>query len=212
MNLINKVINKSEGKRTLKQLAPKPASIISRTSFHSKYLLIVISLLSYLITILLTSFIVLIGQPEFSALSIGMVQGSLASWVTLIFIIFIIIAYITIYGTYTSIMYNRNTINLLIQLGATNNFVISKIIFSFTKISFTAGLTGSFTGLITIIFINPFLLQISGLLSNITDLVVVSTSSVFDQYYVFILMPLFVTIICSASSYLTVKRLIKKYY
>tara|TARA_A100000164_G_C21679799_1_gene663766 strand:- start:268 stop:597 length:330 start_codon:yes stop_codon:yes gene_type:complete len=109
-------------------------------------------------------------------------------------------------------MYNRNTINLLIQLGATNNFVISKIIFSFTKISFTAGLTGSFAGLITIIFINPFLLQISGLLSNISDLVVVSTSSVFDQYYVFILLPLFITIMCAVSSYLTVKRLIKKYY
>ena len=209
MNIINKVINKSEAKRVMKQLAPRPSSIISSTNFHSKYLFIVISLLSYLITILLTSFVILIGQPEFSALSIGMIQTSLISWVTLIFIIFIIISYIIIH---TSIIYNRNTINILIQLGASNNFVISKIVYSFTKIGLTAGLTGSFAGLITIIFINPFLLQISGLFNNISDLVVVSSNSVYAQYYIFILIPLFIIAVCSISSYVTVKRLVKKYY
>ncbi len=116
------------------------------------------------------------------------------------------------YGTHTSIIYNRNTINLLIQLGASNSFVISKIVYSFTKIGLTAGLTGSFAGLITIIFINPFLLQISGLFNNISDLVVVSTNSAYAQYYIFMLMPIFITAICSISSYLTVKRLVKKYY
>ena len=212
MNIINKVIDKSETKRVMKQLAPKPGSIISNTNFHSKYLFIVISLLSYLITILLTSFVILIGQPEFSALSIGMIQTSIISWVTLILIIFAIIAYIIMYGTHTSIIYNRNTINLLIQLGASNNFVISKIMYTFTKIGLTAGLTGSFAGLITIIFINPFLLQISGLFNNITDVVVVSTNSVYAQYYIFMLMPLFIIVICAISSYLTVKRLVRKYY
>lgn len=212
MNIINKVIDKSEARRAMKQLAPRPGSIISSTNFHSKYLFIVISLLSYLITTLLTSFVILIGQPEFSTLSIGMVQASLISWILLIFIIFVIIAYIIIYGTHTSIIYNRNTINLLIQLGATNNFVINKIVFSFTKIGFTAGLTGSFAGLITIIFINPFLLQISGLLNNISDLVVVSTSSIYAQYYIYIVVPLFIITICAVSSYLTVKRLVNKYY
>ena len=107
MNIINKVIDKSEAKRVMKQLAPRPSSIISSTNFHSKYLFIVISLLSYLITILLTSFVILIGQPEFSALSISMIQTSLISWVTLIFIIFIIISYIIMYGTHTSIIYNN---------------------------------------------------------------------------------------------------------
>ena len=116
------------------------------------------------------------------------------------------------YGTHTSIIYNRNTINLLMQLGASNSFVISKIVYSFTKIGLTAGLTGSFAGLITIIFINPFLLQISGLFNNISDLVVVSTNSAYAQYYIFMLMPIFITVICSISSYLTVKRLVKKYY
>ena len=212
MNIINKVINKSEAKRVMKQLAPRPSSIISSTNFHSKYLFIVISLLSYLITILLTSFVILIGQPEFSALSIGMIQTSLISWVTLIFIIFIIISYIIMYGTHTSIIYNKNTINLLIQLGASNNFVISKIVYSFTKIGLTAGLTGSFAGLITIIFINPFLLQISRLFNNISDLVVVSSNSVYAQYYIFMLIPLFIVVACSISSYVTVKRLVKKYY
>ena len=127
-------------------------------------------------------------------------------------IIFIIISYIIMYGTHTSIIYNRNTINILIQLGASNNFVISKIVYSFTKIGLTAGLTGSFTGLITIIFINPFLLQISGLFNNISDLVEVSSNSVYAQYYIFMLIPLFIIAVCSISSYVTVKRLVKKYY
>ncbi len=212
MNIINKVINKSEEKRTIKQLAPRPSSIIPSTNFHSKYLLIVVSLLSYLITILLSSFVVLIGQPEFSALSIVMIQVSLVSWIMLILIIFVIIAYIMVFGTHTAILHNRDTINLLIQLGASNNFVISKIVLSFLKVSLTAGVVGSCAGFITIIFINPFLLQIGGLLNNISDVVVVSTNPVYEQYYIFILVPMLIIIICAASSYFTVRRLVNGYY
>ena len=125
MTLLNKVLNQSMERKKIKKLAPKPADIISNDAFYNRYLLIMITLLCYLKSILLSSYLILIKNPEFLELSISIIQASQLAWGFLILLVLIIIAYIITYGTHTSIMYNTNTINLLTLIGASNNFIIN---------------------------------------------------------------------------------------
>ncbi|MDG2187943.1 MAG: hypothetical protein P8K09_06745 [Hyphomicrobiales bacterium] len=211
MNLLNKVLNQSEEKKRIKQLAPKPANIISHDAFYNRYLLIMITLLCYLKSILLSSFLILMKNPEFSQLSMSLIQISLISWCFLILLILIIIAYIITYGTHTSIMYNRNTINLLMLIGASNNFIIKRVIFSFAKIGILAGLMGSLLGFLTILTMYPFLSQINSLINDISNNVMVYDVSIFDDFTIFFAIPLFSFFICVVSSYFTIKKIIKNY-
>ena len=130
MTLLNKVLNQSMERKQIKQLAPKPADIISNDAIYNRYLLIMITLLCYLKSILLSSYLILIKNPEFLELSISVIQASQVAWGFLILLVLIIIAYIITYGTHTSIMYNTNTINLLTLIGASNNFIIKSMTFN----------------------------------------------------------------------------------
>ena len=121
MNILNKVLESSE-KKSIRQLAPKPSAIIPDNTLHNRYLFIMITLLCYLKSILLTSYILIIGSPEFSELSINFLQIGLFSWVFIAILILLIISFIIIYGTHTSIIYNNNILILLNLL----NLLISK--------------------------------------------------------------------------------------
>lgn len=211
MTLLNKVLNQSMERKQIKQLAPKPADIISNDAFYNRYLLIMITLLCYLKSILLSSYLILIKNPEFLELSISVIQASQVAWGFLILLVLIIIAYIITYGTHTSIMYNTNTINLLTLIGASNNFIIKRVIFSFAKIGILAGLVGSSMGLLTILVMYPFLRQISILFNDTISNDFIYDTSILNDFAVFLSIPIFCFLICIISSYLTVRKIIKNY-
>ena len=210
MNILNTLL-KSSQKKSIRQLAPKPSAIIPDNTLHRKYLFIMITLLCYLKSILLTSFILIIGSPEFSQLSINLVQIGLLSWVFIASLILLIIAFIIIYGTHTSIIYNNNTINLLIHLGASNSFIIKRIVFSFLKIGLLSGIIGSVLGFVTFFIMDPFLLQISRLINNESQMVVITNTSTSFGYIILFSLPILSMCACTLSSYLTVRKLIQKY-
>jgi len=210
MNILNTLLKSSE-KKSIRQLAPKPSAIIPDNTLHRKYLFIMITLLCYLKSILLTSFILIIGSPEFSQLSINLVQIGLLSWVFIASLILLIIAFIIIYGTHTSIIYNNNTINLLIHLGASNSFIIKRIVFSFLKIGLLSGIIGSVLGFVTFFIMDPFLLQISRLINNESQMVVITNTSTSFGYIILFSLPILSMCACTLSSYLTVRKLIQKY-
>ena len=199
MTLLNKVLNQSMERKQIKQLAPKPADIISNDAIYNRYLLIMITLLCYLKSILLSSYLILIKNPEFLELSISIIQASQLAWGFLILLILIIIAY------------NANTINLLTLIGASNNFIIKRVIFSFAKIGILAGLVGSFMGLLTILVMYPFLRQISILFSDNISNDFSYDTLILNDFAVFLLIPIFCFLICIISSYLTVRKIIKNY-
>lgn len=210
MNILNKVLESSE-KKSIRQLAPKPSAIIPDNTLHNRYLFIMITLLCYLKSILLTSYILIIGSPEFSELSINLLQIGLLSWLFVASLILLIISFIIIYGTHTSIIYNNNIINLLIHLGASNSFVIKRIVFSFLKIGLLSGIIGSFLGFITFFIMNPFLLQISRLMNNQSQMVIITNTSTSFEYILLFSIPILSMFACTLSSYLTVRKLIRKY-
>jgi len=210
MNILNKVLESSE-KKSIRQLAPKPSAIIPDNTLHNRYLFIMITLICYLKSILLTSYILIIGSPEFSELSINLLQIGLLSWVFIASLILLIISFIIIYGTHTSIIYNNNTINLLIHLGASNSFVIKRIVFSFLKIGLLSGIIGSVLGFITFFIMNPFLLQISRLMNNQSQVVIITNTSTSFEYILLFAIPILSMFACTLSSYLTVRKLIRKY-
>ncbi len=210
MNILNTVLKSSE-KKSIRQLAPKPSAIIPDNTHHNRYLFIMITLLCYLKSIILTSLVIIIGSPEFSELSINIVQIGLLSWIFIAGLILAIISFIIIYGTHTSIIYNKNTINLIIHLGASNSFVIKRIVFTFLKIGLFSGIIGSFLGFITFLIMNPFLLQISRLLNNLSQIVVVTNGSSSFEYIILLSIPTLSMFASTLSSYLTIRKLIRKY-
>ncbi|MBL6623772.1 MAG: hypothetical protein ISQ22_01700 [Rhizobiales bacterium] len=210
MNILNTVLNSSE-KKSIRQLAPKPSAIIPDNTLHNRYLFIMIILLCYLKSIILTSLVSMIGSPEFSALSINLVQIGLLSWIFIAGLILAIISFIIIYGTHTSIIYNKNTINLLIHLGASNSFIIQRIVFTFLKIGLLSGIFGSVLGFVTFLIMNPFLLQIGRLLNDLSQIVEITNRSSSLQYIILLSIPILSMSASTLSSYLTVRKLIRKY-
>jgi len=210
MNILNTVLNSSE-KKSIRQLAPKPSAIIPDNTLHNQYLFIMIILLCYLKSIILTSLVSMIGSPEFSALSINLVQIGLLSWIFIAGLILAIISFIIIYGTHTSIIYNKNTINLLIHLGASNSFIIQRIVFTFLKIGLLSGIFGSVLGFVTFLIMNPFLLQIGRLLNDLSQIVEITNRSSSLQYIILLSIPILSMSASTLSSYLTVRKLIRKY-
>jgi len=170
-----------------------------------------IILLCYLKSIILTSLVSMIGSPEFSALSINLVQIGLLSWIFIAGLILAIISFIIIYGTHTSIIYNKNTINLLIHLGASNSFIIQRIVFTFLKIGLLSGIFGSVLGFVTFLIMNPFLLQIGRLLNDLSQIVEITNRSSSLQYIILLSIPILSMSASTLSSYLTVRKLIRKY-
>ncbi len=210
MNILNTALKSSE-KKSIRQLAPKPSVIIPHNTLHNRYLFIMITLLCYLKSIILTSLVSMIGSPEFSALSINLVQIGLLFWIFIAGLILAIISFIIIYGTHTSIIYNKNTINLLIHLGASNSFIIKRIVFTFLKIGLLSGIIGSVLGFVTFLIMNPFLLQISRLLNDLSQIVEITNRSSSLQYIILLSIPVLSMFASTLSSYLTVIKLIRKY-
>ena len=59
MKILDKVLKNSTTNKKIKKLAPKPSNIIPENSLFNRHLLIMITLLSYLQSIILSSFIII---------------------------------------------------------------------------------------------------------------------------------------------------------
>ena len=211
MKILDKVLKNSTTNKKIKKLAPKPSNIIPQNSLFNRHLLIMITLLSYLQSIILSSFIIIMKNPEFSQLSMNLLQISILSLFFILSLIVLIITYIIIQATHTTILNNNSTVSLLILLGASNNFIIKRIVYTFTKTGLLGGLFGTLLSFLTVVLMSPFLNQLNSLLNEMTSSVVIVNYEIYQDIILFLWIPLFIGIICAGVSYFTSSKIIKEY-
>ncbi|MDB4831911.1 hypothetical protein OAH28_04435 [Hyphomicrobiales bacterium] len=202
---------KSLNKGRIRSLAPKPSKLIPNDGIAGKYLLIIISLMCFTISLLLCAIILINNTISASQISINLLQTFNIISTLIVILISAAICSVIIFATNAALTSNKEVVQVLNLMGASRNFIAYQIQIKFFNLSILGGIIGCFLTLLTVFAINPFYSQLFNMIYNYdTDIIVINFLNFQVYEYLFILIvPLLSGLIGLVSSRIAIINILK---
>jgi hypothetical protein len=202
---------KSLNKDRIRSLAPRPSKLIPNDGVAGKYLLIIISVMCYTISLLLCTISLINNTITSSQISISLLQTFNIISPLIIILISIAICSVVVFATNAALAGNKEIIQVLNLMGASRNFIAYQIQIKFINISILGGVVGCILTALTIFLINPLYNQLFNMVYKYeTDIVIINFSNFQIYEYLFILIvPLLSGLISLVSSRLAIINILK---
>jgi len=202
---------KSLNKGKIRSLAPKPSKLIPNDGIAGKYLLIIISLMCYTISLLLCTIGLINNTINSSQISLNLLQTFNIISPLIILLISTAICSVIIFATNAALSSNKEVIEVLNLIGASRNFIAYQIQIKFFNISILGGVIGCSLTALTLLIINPFYNQLFNMIykyENNIDIINFSNFQIYEYLFIFIV-PLLSGIIGLVSSRIAIINILK---